>query len=162
MIRQVLRRLGLVTRGQLHAVEDKLRGARQRLAEAAAREAARRDEAKRHKARLTELESEHERRMARSREAASEAANRIAALEGRIASLEQKSTQRGLRAEAAAREDAALDARVTSAMQELARARGDLVAVEVKLDILEGAANALDARLRTAARPLPVSGDAGR
>lgn len=141
-------------------MEDKLRALRHRLEEAAAREAARRDEAARDKAQLAELESEHERRMARGRAAAADAANRIAALEGRIASLDRKSTQRDERADAAAREGAALDARVASAMQELERARGDLAGVEVKLDILEGAANALDARLRTAARPLPVSGDA--
>ena len=162
MIRPLLRRLGLVSRRELRAVEEKLRTARQRLDEATARETARRDEAERHKVRLREIESDHERRMRRSQDAAAEAATRIAELEARIASLERKLTQRDERADAAAREEAALDARVAAAMQELERARGDLAAVEVKLDILEGAANALDARLRSAARPLPVTGDAAR
>lgn len=113
MIRRLVRALGLVPHGELQAVEEELRAARQRLEEAAA-------------------------------------------LEERIAALEQKLRERDRRTEAAAREEATLEARVAEAMRELDRARADLTAVEVKLDILEGAANVLDARLRTA-RPLPVT-----
>jgi septal ring factor EnvC (AmiA/AmiB activator) len=42
--------------------------------------------------------------------------------------------------------------RLIDAEQELAAARNHLMIVEVKLDILEGAANVLDARTRTAAQ----------
>jgi hypothetical protein len=47
-----------------------------------------------------------------------------------------------------------LQARLQHAERELAGAREHLMVIEVKLDILEGAANVLDARTRTAvARP---------
>ena len=45
--------------------------------------------------------------------------------------------------------------RLIEAEQELAAARNHLMVVEVKLDILEGAANVLDARTRTAPAQQP-------
>jgi septal ring factor EnvC (AmiA/AmiB activator) len=45
--------------------------------------------------------------------------------------------------------------RLVEAEQELTAARNHLMVVEVKLDILEGAANVLDARTRTASAPHP-------
>jgi hypothetical protein len=45
-----------------------------------------------------------------------------------------------------------LERQLADTERELVLAREHLMAVEVKLDILEGAANVLDARLRTAAR----------
>jgi hypothetical protein len=49
-------------------------------------------------------------------------------------------------------EFARLEQQLVDTERELILAREHLMAVEVKLDILEGAANVLDARLRTAAR----------
>ncbi len=48
-----------------------------------------------------------------------------------------------------------LKERVTRAERELTMAREQLMAIEVKLDILEGAANVLDVRTRTALRQQP-------
>jgi chromosome segregation ATPase len=45
--------------------------------------------------------------------------------------------------------------RLATAERELSVAREHLMAVEVKLDILEGAANVLDARTRSVIRPQP-------
>lgn len=158
-MRSLFRRVGLVTLSELQAVEKKLRAARERLDETAAKSTARRDDVDRYKKRVSELEAELDGQSRRHRQESAQAAERIAALERRLAGLEQKLKEREARADASTRDDAGLEARVTAAMAEFERARGDLASVEVKLNILEGAANALDARLRAAGRPLPATGD---
>ena len=50
----------------------------------------------------------------------------------------------------------ALNARLRDLERELAVAREHLMAVEVKLDILEGAANVLDVRTRATIHPTPA------
>lgn len=157
MIRRLLRRLGLVPRSDLQRAEEKLRAMRQRLEKTAERLAqatvasaqaheARREEARRYKSRVAELESARDRQEARARDAAVHASRRIAA-------LEQELRARDAQIEAAAREESLLERRVTSAMEDLAAARASLAGIEVKLDILEGAANVLDARVRPTRRP---------
>lgn len=154
MIRRLLRAFGLVSRGNVRVVEEKLRAMRQRLdrtserlarAEAAshALQQTRRDEARRYKALIAALEAEPGRRTARADEAAARASRRIAALE---AALQKRDTE----LEAAAREETRLEQRVAAALEELRTARDALAVVEVKLDILEGAANVLDSRTRPA------------
>lgn len=154
MIRQLVRRLRLVTRGELLVTQEKLRQVREcldttpeRLARAtAASERLQRDQreaAQRHEERLAALASEHERRLTRAGEAAAHAS-------GRIAALEQEVQKRDGQLEVMAREAATLEARVAAALQDLDVARQHLLVVEVKLNILEGAANMLDTRLRAA------------
>lgn len=149
--------LGLVTRGEFRLVEEKLRTMRQRLdktterlAQAAAAsdelQGARRADAQRHKARVAELEAEQARRAARASEAADQASRRIAA-------LEQDLRKRDADLAAAAREETRLEQQVSAAIEELRVAREALAAVEVKLNILEGAANVLDSRMRAAWSP---------
>ncbi|OFW04169.1 MAG: hypothetical protein A3I61_09285 [Acidobacteria bacterium RIFCSPLOWO2_02_FULL_68_18] len=148
MLRRFLHRCGLVTRGELHVAEEKLRAARQRLEKVSERLAqatgaserlqqAQRESAERYKTRLAELESEHERRATRAREAAAEASERIATLEQELR-----------RRDAETETETLLERRVTTAMHELQVAREALASVDVKLDILEGAANMLDRRMR--------------
>jgi chromosome segregation ATPase len=154
VIRRLVRKLGFVTLGELLVTQEKLRQVRQQLdtatdrvaRAAAAREQlkrARREEEQRHKDKLAEMASEHERRRSRIREAAADASKRIAALEEQL-------RKRDLQAEATAREAATVDAGVVAAVQDLDLARQHLMAIEVKLDILEGAANVLDTRVRVA------------
>lgn len=135
---------------KLRATRDRLEQTTERLAQAAAAtkrlEQARREDGKRYKARLAELESGQERRLARAGETAGQAARRIAA-------LEQELRTRDAALAAAAREESLLEQRVTAAMQELEAARESLAAIDVKLDILEGAANVLDRRTRAARSP---------
>jgi chromosome segregation ATPase len=151
-MRGLVRRLGLVTRGELRAAEDKIRTMRQRLEAMAERLAqatsaseqlqqARREETQRYKARLEEVESDHARRAARADEAAARAARRIDALEAQLRT-------RDAELEAAGREETRLEQEVAAAMRDLQIARETLAVVEVKLDILEGAANVLDHRAR--------------
>lgn len=151
-MRPLLRRLGLVTRGELRAAEEKLRGVRQRLDKATERLAeataaserlqqARREDGQRYKARLAEREADDTRRTAQGKEAAARASKRIAALEHEL-------RRRDAQLEADTRQQATLEEHVASAARNLEVARASLVAIEVKLDILEGAANVLDARMR--------------
>jgi chromosome segregation ATPase len=155
MIRKLLHQVGLATRGELHVAGEKLRAARDRLdaaehraadATAAAERAQQQwqEEARRFKARIAELEAERERQAARVTEAAAHASRRIAALEEEI-------QKRDTRFEAEAREQTALEQRVAAATSELEAAQRGLMAIEVKLDILEGAANVLNTRLPIAA-----------
>ena len=102
----------------------------------------RRDDARGHKTRLAEIEAEHASRAARAREAAEHASRRIA-------TLEEELRRRDADVAAVLREETMLEQRVTAALQELRTAREALALVEVKLDILEGAANVLDNRTRT-------------
>lgn len=73
------------------------------------------------------------------------------ASQGELRALEStlEATRRRLEELEAGREEAALEARVAAALQDLQAAREALASVEVKLDILEGAANVLDRRTRT-------------
>lgn len=154
---RILRALGLVSRAEFRAVDEKLRITKQRLTDTSERLAqaaaasdglqqARREEARRHKSRVAELESEQARRAARASDAAEQASQRIAALEKEL-------RKRDAELEAAVRQETALEQRVAAAIEELRAAREALAAVEVKLDILEGAANVLDRRTRTGAAP---------
>lgn len=161
MIRRLLRTVGLVTSGELSAAEEKVRATRQRLDKTAERLAqvtaasqqarnATREDARRHKARVAQLESEHQRLTAQHREAARAAARRISALEDDVRA-------RDLDLEASLREETRLEQVVAAAQQELVAARAALMTLEVKLDILEGAANVLDRRTRPA--PPTAGGD---
>lgn len=157
MLRRALHRLGLVTRGEYRLVEEKLQTTRQRLDRTTGRLAqtaaasdelqqARRADAQRCKARVAELEAEQARRAARASEAADQASRRMAA-------LEQGLRKRDADLAAAASEQTRLEQQVSTAIEELRAARETLAAVEVKLNILEGAANVLDSRMRAAWSP---------
>jgi chromosome segregation ATPase len=154
MIRRLLGAFGLATRAELDATEAKLRSVRQRLEKTTDRmtqatsaaeheQHARREDGQRHKATLAELESDYERRAARAEEAAAHRASRIA-------TLEEDLRKRDLQREADMRDETMLEQRVAAASQEVQVAHQFLAAIEVKLDILEGAANVLDARVRAA------------
>jgi chromosome segregation ATPase len=156
VIRRLMHACGLVSRGEFLTVEEKLRAARQRLdlaserllsATAASdeRQASHRDELRKHKERVAALEMEQVRRAERAGEAAEQASRRIAALEEELRS-------RDAALEAVLRDETVLEQRVAAALQELQLARESLAAVEVKLDILEGAANVLDGRTRAGSR----------
>jgi chromosome segregation ATPase len=147
-----MRRLGLATRGELRLVEDKLQTIRQRLATSSERLAQlaaaaeqlqeeRRENARRYKARIAQLESEQAQRVSRVSDAAHRASQRIAELEEALRTRDAELV-------AAIRQETVLEQRVASAMRELQVARESLAAIEVKLDILEGAANVLDHRTR--------------
>lgn len=152
MIRRLLRTFGLATRGELRVAEDKLRTLRHRLettTERLTRSAAaadqmveaRREDAKRYKARIAELEGEHQHRAARARDDAARTTRRIGALEQALRAREDELA-------AAAREETRLEQCVAAALRELKDARASLAAVEIKLSILESAANVLDRRTR--------------
>jgi chromosome segregation ATPase len=132
-------------------LQERLDAATERVAQVSAvaeeLKRARREEAQQYKATLAELTAEHERRLSRAREAASATANRIAA-------LEQQLRTRDSELEAAAREALVLDKRVAAALHDLDVAHQQLMVVDVKLNILEGAANMLDRRLRAAQGPV--------
>lgn len=164
MLQGFMRRLGFVTRKELVLLEEKLRAMRerrekatQRLAEAAAMterlQQARRDDAQRYKARIAELESEKERRAGEAQAAAARASQHIA-------SLEEELRKRDAELEAAAREEAPLEQRVVAATVELQAVLESLAVIDVKLDILEGAANVLDRRMRAAGAGLLPRDDA--
>ena len=157
MLRRLLHTLGLVTRGEYLRVEEKLRATRQRhdrtaerLAQAAVAsdelQLARRADAQRSKARVAELETERARRAALASEAADQASRRIAALEEGV-------RKRDVELAAAASDATRLEQQVSAAIEELRAAREALAAVEVKLNILEGAANVLDSRMRAVWSP---------
>lgn len=161
MIRRVLRAVGLATTGELHVVEAKLRDVRARLDKATARLAeatttaqrlqeTRREESRRFKARLAELESDQQRQADRHKETTARASRQVA-------QLTEALRQRDLQLEASLRQETRLEQQVAAAKQDLETARASLSAIEVKLDILEGAANVLDLRTR-AARPHPGDG----
>ena len=138
MIRQIAGRFGYVGRDDLDAAKKKLRDVRQRLekvtrlleretmatkqlrAEIERLQKERRDETERHDARLAHLAAKHEEQL----------------------------RERDARIEAVLREGQTMEQRVAAATNDVGRARDYLSAIEVKLDILEGAANVLDQRLR--------------
>lgn len=139
---------------RLQQTEGKLQDLRQRLDKAsrlleqattAARqqEAARRDQVQRCEAKLAKLAADHERRLTKNADGVAR----------QIAELEEQIRERDTRLDAALREGESMEARVTTAVRELEIAREYLMAIEVKLDILEGAANVLDTRMRTAGSP---------
>ena len=157
MLSRILARLGLVPLARYRkAAEDskKWESRTQRLSEELTRvraevsawrskteEAAKtlkhsRNEAERDAERFKKLRLEVEKKSAEAKEKAGQAdARRIAQIaqeERRVAMLEE------------------LQRRLVTAERELTIARENLMAVEVKLDILEGAANVLDARSRDA------------
>jgi hypothetical protein len=152
MLRPLLRALGLTTVGELRLVHDKLHSTRERLDKATAQAAeaaasaeraqqARREDAQRHKAALAQREAEYANRIAESKEALGDALRRVAA-------LEELGRKRDTQFETEMRQQTTLEEQVAAAARDLAIARDSLVAIDVKLDILEGAANVLDARTR--------------
>jgi len=83
-----------------------------------------------------------------------EAMNRVRTLEQEVRRQTQLAGRFKLAAEKADQKQTELDAlqsRLEHAERELSGAREHLMVIEVKLDILEGAANVLDGRMRTAA-----------
>ena len=154
MIRRLIRQAGLVSQGELRATQDKLRQVRERLertllqvtdatAAAALDKRGHAEEIRRYAQKLATLNAEHEREVSRTRDAAAKAAQRVA-------ELEEELRRRDAGLADAAREAASLEARVEAATQDLERAREHLRSFEMKLSILEGAANVLDLRLRAA------------
>jgi hypothetical protein len=84
---------------------------------------------------------------------ANEAGERAKSLEQEVRRQSQLAEKAKAAADKAARKQVEFDAlvaRLQHAERELAGAREHLMLIEVKLDILEGAANVLDARTRTA------------
>ena len=89
---------------------------------------------------------------------AGEALARTKALERELNEHKKRAEKSLKAAEKSGTRDAAvldLKERLTRAERELTMAREQLMAIEVKLDILEGAANVLDVRTRTALRQQP-------
>ena len=157
MIRSLLRKTGLVSRGELSATQDKLRQVLEKLAlthqqvkdaaaAAALEKRGRAEDIQRHAQKLTTLKAEHEREASRLRDAATIVSQRVRELEGQL-------RRRDVELEATAGEAASLGARVEVATQDLELARERLRAVEMKLTILEGAGNVLDTRLRAVRQP---------
>jgi chromosome segregation ATPase len=138
MIRQLAHRLGYVSGAAAEAKEQKLREQIVALRKEREREQeARKEDRRRHELGLAKLNAEHERRLAKSTEARdAKSARERAILEEQLA--------------ATVRDGRLLEERVASAVRDLDIAREQLMAIEVKLDILEGAANVLDGRLRAA------------
>jgi chromosome segregation ATPase len=152
VIRLIVRKLGFVTTGELLATQEKLRQVRQRLAEVSSQlarltavsEKERRSWAERSlafKNKVADLTSTHER-------LASEYKKAAAVSSRRIASLEQGVRERDAAIEAAALESGHIEAQLIAALDEFDRTRRRLLAMEAKLNVLEAAANTLDARLR--------------
>jgi chromosome segregation ATPase len=84
---------------------------------------------------------------------ATEATNRVKTLEGELRRQTQMTEKLSTAADKARTKQGEIDklrAQLQHAERELAGAREHLMVIEVKLDILEGAANVLDARTRTA------------
>ena len=106
--------------------------------------------------RYVRLSNELNRELRTWQKRAGKATDRVAALERRIEEL-QKELQRQVQKMKKARpvgerelpDLAPMEARLVEAERAAALAREHLMAIEVKLDILEGAANVLDARTRT-------------
>lgn len=139
---------------RLKATEEKLDQVRQRLDKTSRLleqattasgqlEAMLRDEAKRNEAKMSKLAADHERRVTKNADAASR----------QIAELEEQVRQRDAKLEDVLRDSQSMETRVTAATHDLDIAREYLMGIEVKLDILEGAANVLDTRLRTLRTP---------
>lgn len=159
MIRLLVRKLGFVTTGELLATQEKLRQVRERLAEASsqlARVTAASDKQRRSweeksqefKNTVADLTSKHERLASEYKEAAAISSRRMA-------SLEQGVRERDAAIESAAHESAHVEAQMVAALRDLDRTRQQLLAMEAKLNILEAAANTLDARVRAARELTP-------
>jgi chromosome segregation protein len=143
-VNRVLNTLGLVRTAVLAAAEERLRKADARIAKASEQLEASRAEARDWKTK------------------AGEAERRAGELEKELAA--QTARFEKARADAAHHADARarLRDRLRETDRDLAVARDHLMAIEVKLDILEGAANALDARTRRVlAAPSGPERDAG-
>jgi len=159
VIRLLVRKLGFVTTGELLATQEKLRQVRERLAEASsqlARVTAASDKQRRSweeksqefKNTVADLTSKHERLASEYKEAAAISSRRMA-------SLEQGVRERDAAIESAAHESAHVEAQMVAALRDLDRTRQQLLAMEAKLNILEAAANTLDARVRAARELTP-------
>ena len=144
MLRRVAHRLGYVPREELTTARDKLQEVRRKLektAEALTRATAAAEQVQQLKEQLKEERDNGEQRydalLARFEKVQQQRVTQTS----RLATLEHELHERQATV-------TAVEARVTSASADVEDARDVLMAVEVKLDILEGAANVLDRRLR--------------
>ncbi len=168
-MKHALKRLGVLGPGQYRLLVEEIRKAQTRGAKLTeALEAARvelralkgkADEA--HKA-LRESRDEGARHARRAEKLAADGERVRADLEHKRADLERKyDHDRQKLVQADERRSATVEnmqQRLIAAEQDLTIARESLMAVEVKLDILEGAANVLDVRTRTASRRSVTTG----
>jgi hypothetical protein len=159
VIRRILRALGLVSAGAHAAVVERLRKAEGRALKLAQQLGEARSEARGWKTKANETHQELRGAQAKSSEALRKAREEI--VEARQAAKRAEARQ----AEAERRAQRAVDletAQKTLADSEhaLTLAREQLMAIEVKLDILEGAANVLDSRTRalSSRRTMPDGG----
>lgn len=145
MLRRVAHWLGYVPREELTTTRQKLEHLRQQVDAARRQLAEKTAEVKQLRAAADLLQKS--RRDEQQRYEALLA--RFAAVQGRrVAQTAQLAArEQGLRDRLS--EIAAIDARVVRTADDVELARDVLASVEVKLDILEGAANVLDRRLRT-------------
>ncbi|MGE0447345.1 MAG: hypothetical protein AB7P99_19135 [Vicinamibacterales bacterium] len=133
----LLHAIGLVRTPVLAAAEERVRKAEARLARLAEQLETAKGESRAWKAKAEDAER-------RAADLARELAHQTERLEKTRADLAHHVDAR-----------ARLRQRITDTDRDLAVARDHLMAIEVKLDILEGAANVLDARTRGLAAPAP-------
>lgn len=145
----ILNALGLVRITALAAADERLRKADARLARLTETLEEARAEGRDWKAKAGDAE--------RRAKSAEEQASR---LEDRLEKTRADLSHQLEAARERLAEFQAMRQRLRDGAQELAVARDHLMAIEVKLDILEGAANALDARTRTVAVAAGRDGDA--
>lgn len=152
---RLLRLVGLVTAGRYQLLKTQVRDLESRIKKLAALVDESRAESKEWKAKAAEAEKQ-----------ATVASKQAAVASKQAASMERQASHQAARVEkltvecgklredlkharATQHELEALRARLSNAERDLAGSREHLMAVEVKLDILEGAANVLDARTRS-------------
>jgi chromosome segregation ATPase len=145
----LLNALGLVPSARLAAASERLRNLESRVETLSQKLAEARAEA-----RTWQVKAEEARKHAKG--IAAEAAREQQRAEEVRAEIEKQSAREKKRAI----DVPALERRLDEAERDLAVARDHLMAIEVKLDILEGAATVLDRRTRTllAGSPRDVSG----
>ncbi len=146
MWKRLRNRIGLVTVEQLEAKADQLRKStdQQRKSEARAAELAHALDEARASAAAWKTIVEEERARAEA------ARGEVLRLEHRIEKLTTEAQTDRARLEARREKDAErIQLRLDAAERDLRHAREHLMLVEVKLDVLEGAANVLDQRTRT-------------
>jgi chromosome segregation ATPase len=147
----VLEKVGLVTVGRHRALAAKLRDVESRVKALAAAEA----RASKLAVLVEELRAESSEWKAKRDEALKQAQTALKENAHQTQRLEKlrvdadKLRERLARARTSHEELTVLQARLGEAERELTLAREHLMAIEVKLDILEGAANVLDTRTRS-------------
>lgn len=151
MLSQLLRKFGLVRASRYDAAERQAKKLERRIAELLKAQDASRDDAKAWKGKVDEIakalrQSEHEKRGLESQ------LMKLRAQVEKERARKHDEAERDRHREESEKQHVAelgaLNERLVVAQRELAVARESLMAVEVKLDILEGAANVLDVRTR--------------